>query len=133
MDKGDSPLFEPSPKPVNPNSEPPTSNKDSPEAKAARYKEIIDSLPANPNDLLKQGWVETSHPDAVRNGHRKFVNIKTGLKVVHDVAVVGADGFKGVDHYHVFNPESTGDHDKLDKNGYPTRKGANNSHILPRR
>ena len=138
MDKGPSPLFEPTSKlsnsDVQSDAQPSTTNADSPEEKEARYKAVIDSLPANPDDLLQQGWVETSHPNAVRTGHREFVNIKTGLKIVHDVAVVGADGFKGVDHYHVFNPNSKGNQDKyLDKNGHPTRKGANNSHILRRR
>ena len=117
--------------PVNPNSEPPTSNKDSPEAKAARYKEIIDSLPANPNDLLKQGWIETTHPNALKNGHRMFENKELGLIIQFDIAKPGAPGFKGINHYHVFNPSSTSDLDLyLDKNGNPVAKKSKASHII---
>lgn len=134
MDKGDSPFFEPSPMPVNPNSAPQTSNKDSPEAKAARYKEIIDSLPANPNDLLKQGWVETTDSRMAQNSNRReFTNQVTKLKIAFDKGVATATGHRGRDHYHVYNPDSrNGKKDMyLDKNGNPVAYGSDASHIYP--
>ena len=41
-------------------------------------------------------------------------------------------GWSKKDHYHVFNPKFTGDHDRyLDKNGVPCRKGSDESHLSP--
>ena len=134
MDKGDSPLFEPTPKPVNHNSEPTTSNKDSPQAKAARYKEIIDSLPEKPDDLLNQGWVEITDANLIGTNHRMFQNKLTGYIVRFDKGVVGLPGFKGKDHYHFCNPESIrkGKDDYIDANGNVVGRNSNSSHLLPK-
>lgn len=44
----------------------------------------------------------------------------------------GANGFEGMDHYHIYNPDSTGKMDYyIDKNGNPVPKGSKPSHIVP--
>ena len=50
----------------------------------------------------------------------------------YDKKVPGAPGFAGKNHYHIYNPNATGNKDLyLDKNGNPIRKGHAKSHILP--
>jgi hypothetical protein len=90
-------------------------------------------LPSNPNDLVNQGWTETTHPQAAANSNtRTFVNELTGQTVRFDTAVPGVPGFRGKDHYHIVNPNSTGDNNYyLDINGNPVPKGSNPSHIIP--
>jgi hypothetical protein len=41
-------------------------------------------LPANPDDLLAEGWKETTHPKAAARGHRDFVNERTGMRIRFD-------------------------------------------------
>jgi hypothetical protein len=92
------------------------------------------SLPANPDDLLAQGWKETTHPKAGAAGHRTFVNPKTGQTVEFDIAKPGEPGWSGQDHYHLRNPESTSRLDRyLDKNGRAVRAGSEPSHLPPDR
>ena len=44
----------------------------------------------------------------------------------------GQDGWKGKNHYHVKNPNSTGRHDYyLDKDGNPCSRGSDRSHLTP--
>jgi len=91
------------------------------------------SLPANPDDLLAQGWNETSHPGAAKLGHRTFENPKTGEIIRFDKGRPGEPGFEGKDHYHRPNPDKTGKHDEyLDLSGNPVARGSGPSHILPR-
>ena len=99
-------------------------------ANAASFARIIDSLPKNPDKLLERGWVETSHPDAVREGHRQFTDPVSGLSVNFDKGKLETTGHKGRDHYHVKNPNVTGKFDcYLDANGNPCAKGSEESHI----
>ena len=92
---------------------------------------VIKQLPKNPNELLKQGWVEITHEKAAQNSNsRDFVN-QDGVKIRFDIAVPGAKGFKSVDHYHVINPQGTSKQDMyLDKNGNATHKNSKPSHIF---
>ena len=88
--------------------------------------------PQNPDELVEQGWEETTHPDN-HSGNRDFVNPKTGEKIHYDKGVSGANGFKGKDHYHRYNPNSTDNSDLyLDRYGNSTPKGSKLSHILPK-
>lgn len=90
------------------------------------------SLPENPDDLLDQGYEETSHPDAAANGHRTFVNPESGDEVRYDEGESGKPGYRGQDHYHRPNPDSTGRHDQyLDKDGNPVGRGSDESHLVP--
>lgn len=89
-------------------------------------------LPKNPDDLLKQGYNETSHPDAAKNGHRTFENPDTGDKVRFDEGEPGAPGHEGNDHYHRYNPDSNGKVDQyLDKGGNAVPRGSDASHLYP--
>ncbi len=90
-------------------------------------------LPANPDDLLQQGWEEITHPSEAAAGHRSFRNKETGMVVRADKGEAGRPGNRERDHYHVYNPKSTqGKHDVyLDKNGRPVSRGSNLSHIIP--
>jgi hypothetical protein len=91
------------------------------------------SLPAKPDDLLAQGWKETSHPGAAELGHRTFENPKTGEIVRFDKGRPGGPRFEGKDHYHRLNPNRTGKRDEyLDIHGNPVARGSDASHILPR-
>lgn len=96
---------------------------------------VISNLPANPYNLLEEGWEESTHPtQRERTPSREFTEVDTGLRIRFDPAEPGADGFNGIDHYHVYNPNSTSRKDMyLDKNGNPVRRGAGSSHIFPRR
>ena len=92
-------------------------------------------LPKDPNELVKEGWQDTTHPELARKTNmREFTNPETGMKVAHHPAKPGEPGWEGKDHYHVYNPSSTGKGDLyLDKDGNPTPKGSNASHIPPSR
>jgi len=93
---------------------------------------VASTLPKNPNKLLKNGWVDITHPDAKKTGHMELQESSTGLKIGFDKGKPGSNGFSGKDHYHIFNPDATGNHNLyLDKNGDPVRKGSKSSHILP--
>jgi len=93
---------------------------------------VASSLPSNPNTLFKNGWEDISHADGKKAGHMLLKESATGLKIGFDKKVLGAPGFKGKNHYHIFNPKATSNQDLyLDKNGNPVRKGHAKSHILP--
>jgi len=89
------------------------------------------TLPANPDDLLKQpGWKETTYPDAGKHGRRTFENQKTGEQLDYDKGRPGHTGHKAHDHYHRPNPNASGRHDEyLDGQGNPVRDQSNPSHI----
>ena len=90
-------------------------------------------LPENPNDLLRDGWEETTHSAQARNSNsREFTNPRTGEKVRFDRGEPGKPGFRGQDHYHRTNPNATGRHDQfLDIHGNPVPRGSEASHIPP--
>jgi hypothetical protein len=92
------------------------------------------SLPANPDDLLSQGYKEISHPDAAAKGRRTFTNPETGDTVIFDKGRPGKSGYRGRDHYHRINPNSNGDRDLfLDRNENPVGRSSNASHLIPRK
>ena len=120
-----------------PESRSPTANAGKPESMASDVNKQTEtpglSLPAKPDDLLTQGWKETTHPEAAKLGHRKFENPKTGEIVRFDEGRPGQPGFEGQDHYHRLNPNKTSKRDEyLDLNGNPVARGSGPSHILPR-
>ena len=87
----------------------------------------IPDLPTDPNDLLDQGFVETSHPTAAANGHRTFENPIIGETIRFAEA---KEGRPGQDHYHVENSNETGKQDQyLDRDGNPVADGGNASHL----
>ena len=89
-------------------------------------------LPKNPDDLLKDGWIETTHPNAAVSGRRTFEDPRTGEKLSFDKGRAGEPGFRGSDHYHRANPDGTSKRDEyLDVHGNPTPDGSKRSHILP--
>ena len=95
--------------------------------------EIILSLPQTGQELLNRGWIDISHEHAAKAGHYTYKEESTGLQVKFDRAKAGAPGFEGKNHYHIMNPETTGDENAyLDINGNPVRRGSNASHILPK-
>jgi len=49
-------------------------------------------LPKNPDELLKQGWIETTHPAGAARGHREFENPQTGEKLAFDKGKPGETG-----------------------------------------
>lgn len=88
-------------------------------------------LPTNPDDLLKRGYKETTHPEAAKRGHRTFEN-SDGDKVRFDQGKPGKNGFEGRGHYHRYNPDATSKRNQyLDKNGNPCARGCDASHLLP--
>jgi len=93
----------------------------------------IPNLPANPDELLSQGWTEISRPEAVAAGHRTFLNPKTGRVLRFDIGKPNAkETWKRVDHYHLDNPNSSGKRDQyLDKSGRPAPRGSKPSHLPP--
>ena len=94
---------------------------------------VIGSLPNNPDIMVKNGWIEISHPNAKASGHRMFKEERSGLKIEFDKKVPGAPGYKGLNHYHILNPNATNAKNKyLDKNGNPVRNGSPKSHIMPK-
>ncbi len=108
----------------------PDNNEGVEEAEETESTNATPDLPADPNGLLDQGFVDTSHPDAAANGHRTFENPVTGETIRFDEGEEGRDGHAGRDHYHVENPNATGRHDQyLDKDGKPVAKGSNASHL----
>jgi hypothetical protein len=106
-------------------------------AKAAQAEEAAagasrGGLPKNPDNLLKQGYKETSHPKAVERGHRSFEHPETGDVLRFDKGRPGAPGHAGKDHYHRENPHKTCTGDAcLDRFENPTSKGSDASHLYP--
>ena len=93
---------------------------------------VASSLPKNPQKLLDNGWEDISHPSAKKAGHLLLKESSTGLKMEFDKGKKGEPGFKGKDHYHILNPDATGNENLyLDKNGNPTGNHSKKSHILP--
>lgn len=94
--------------------------------------DVARSLPSSPTDLFKRGWEDVSNPNEAASGHFQYKETATGLRVRFDRKVDGATGFRGKDHYHIMNPNTTGNSDLyLDINGNPVKKNSKASHILP--
>jgi len=56
----------------------------------------------------------------------------TNIKIAFDKGIPGEPKFKGIDHWHRYNPNSTNKNNMfLDRNGKPTGKGSHPSHIPP--
>jgi len=90
-------------------------------------------LPEDPDDLLDDGYEETTHLEVQEGGTRTFRNPETGDKVRFDKGDPNEPGWKGKDHWHRYNPNTTGKGDLyLDKNGNPVPKGSKPSHIEPK-
>ncbi len=97
------------------------------------YRETISRLPKNPHSLTQNGWNDVTPREMAQNTtSRMYQDRNSGLKVRFDTGTEGAGGYGGKDHYHVFNPNSTGKHDYyLDINGNPVPKNSKASHIIP--
>ena len=95
--------------------------------------DIAQNLPSNPRYLLGEGWTEVSHPRAASSGSHTYIESNTGLRITFDEKTAGASGFRGKDHYHIHNPNATGNKDRyLDVEGKPVAKGSKKSHISPK-
>lgn len=96
---------------------------------------VAAALPENPNDLLNDGWEETTHPaQALHTNSREFTDCESGLVIRFDKKQDGSPGFKGISHYHILNPNSTGKKDYyLDIEGNPVPKNSPASHIVPKK
>ena len=94
---------------------------------------VASTLPDNPIALLNDGWEDVSHPNQRTNGHWELKEKDTGLKIRYDKSILGANGYQGKNHYHIYNPDATSNRDLyLDKKGNPVRRGSSKSHILPK-
>lgn len=99
----------------------------------AWYKQKIRSLPKKTSSLLKQGWQDTT-PKAMKENtsSKMFTDKESGLTIRFDKGDQFSKGFRGKDHYHVHNPNSTSKNDYyLDINGNPVPKNSKASHIIP--
>jgi hypothetical protein len=87
----------------------------------------------DPLDLESQGWQDVTHLGMrERSTSREFVNPATGVRVRYDEGNPKKSGYASIDHYHIYNSNSTGRHDRyLDANGNPVGKGSDASHIFP--
>jgi hypothetical protein len=86
------------------------------------------SVPASP-ELLGEGWEETTHPNN-NSGSKDFKNKKTGEEIRWDPGKEGKPGWEGKDHWHRYNPNSTGKKDLyLDRSGNAVSRGSEASHI----
>ncbi len=83
--------------------------------------------PCSPDELSKD-WKETTNPNMVNR--REFVYKNTGNKISFEKGNVGKEGFKEIDPWHRYNPNSTNKQNiYLDSNGNPVGKGSRPSHI----
>lgn len=93
--------------------------------------DVISNLPKNPDDLLSQGWQEYINPKKSGGNSRDFYETDTGLRIRFDKGVPGKNGYRGVDHYHIYNPNTTSGKDRyLDSDGNPVPKNSGPSHII---
>ena len=69
----------------------------------------LSKLPKNPSELIKKGWKDVTPEEMAKNTtSREFIDLQAGTKVRSDAGKEGANGFEGKDHYHAYNPNSTG-------------------------
>lgn len=107
-----------------------------PEKNLSVYVDIIQGLQAKlPEELIAEGWQEVTPKEMDDDTEsREFVEPKTELRIRFDKGVAGASGFKGKDHYHVYNPLSTNKKNRyLDITGKPVGRGSKASHIVIQR
>ena len=85
--------------------------------------------PCNPDELSKD-WKEVTHPKMVNR--RDFIFKNSKFRILFEIGILGETGYKAINHWHRHNPNSVNRHDYyLDRNGKPTGKGKNSSHIDP--
>jgi hypothetical protein len=101
-------------------------------AKPLNYESDIDwnNSPTSPDDL-DESWEDVT-PDGMRENtnSREFKNKDTGREIRWDPGEKGKSGWKGKNHWHRYNPNRTGDHNKyLDRFGNPVANGSKASHI----
>jgi RHS repeat-associated protein len=86
----------------------------------------------SPDKLKAEGWEDVTHPKMRENTDMvELKNPETGQRIRFDPGTPGETGYSGKDHYHVYNPESTGKGDYyLDEEGNPVPKNSSDSHIL---
>lgn len=95
---------------------------------------VASSLPETPDSLLENGWTDISDPRASSAGYKTIREDATGLRLRYDSGDPGKPGFRGMNHYHILNPNATSNEDLyLDKYGNPVPKNSKASHILPSR
>ena len=88
------------------------------------------SLPSDPHS--DPNFEDISHPRAREQGHHEFRDKGTGETIRYDEGKKGASGHEANNHYHRYNPQSTGGHDKyLDAQRNPVPKGSDASHLYP--
>ena len=84
-----------------------------------------------PSKLKGSGWKDVT-PSGMKKNTTSRTYKKNDLTIRYDKGLKGASGYKGKDHYHILNPNSTGKHDYyLDKFGNPVPKNSKASHIVP--
>lgn len=88
-------------------------------------------LPKNPKKSKR--FEDITHPKQRENsGKLTFKNKETGLEIEFHPKQIGKNGWKGIDHYHIKNPNSTGKNDYyLNRDGKPCPRGSKGSHLLP--
>ncbi len=106
---------------------------ESPYSKSPGSAAVYDWAKEHHERMQRLGVPTTSSPNAYQNGDT-FKTIKDGIKIVYEDGALGERGFKGIDHYHIINPNATNNYDLyLDKYGNPIPKNSKQSHILKRR
>ena len=81
---------------------------------------------------MADDWLDITPSAAQGKGHIMLHESSAGLKIRFDKGKPSANGYKGKDHYHILNPDATGNKDLyLNKNGSPVKKSSRESHILP--
>ncbi len=84
-----------------------------------------------PSELKNSGWKDITPFEMKKNTTSRTYK-KNDLTIRYDKGIKGADGYKGKDHYHILNPNSSGKHDYyLDAFGNPVAKNSKASHIIP--
>ena len=89
------------------------------------------TLPKNP--AKSKRFEDITHPiQKQRTNSREYLDNKEKIKIRFDKGNPKELGWAKEDHYHIYNPYSTGDHDKyLDKDGIPCPDGSKRSHLKP--
>ena len=84
-----------------------------------------------PSKLKNNGWEDITPLEMKKNTTSRTYK-KNDLTIRYDKGIKGASGYKGKDHYHILNLNSTGKHDYyLDAFGNPVPKNSKASHIIP--
>jgi RHS repeat-associated protein len=91
------------------------------------------NFPGTPQQLAKDPkWMDVTHPEQRKAGHEEFQNLETGERIRFDKGKPDKSGHGEKDHYHRYNPNTTGDADKyLDADGNPVHKNDDLSHLYP--